>query len=253
MITRRLKRWLWLWLSAILTAPDCSLAGTAGATERLAQPPLVVAVYNDAGAPSSTVAGAEVIASRIFRQAGLEVQWVNCGLPNASEAESNLCSLAVYPTHLRMHILRSPGTLTKSSMGVSYLSIDGTGCYSDVFLSPVLALSEDHQHDVREVLGHVMAHEIGHLLLGTNSHSPTGIMRAHWQPPELVQAGHGMLLFTHAQSQIMKQKLTGAWTQEQGTAVKSPLRPTKLPPRCAAPRLFSYALSPPCAQEPPAR
>ena len=28
-------------------------------------------------------------------------------------------------------------------------------------------------------LGDVIAHEVGHLLLGANSHSPTGIMRAH--------------------------------------------------------------------------
>jgi len=29
------------------------------------------------------------------------------------------------------------------------------------------------------ILGRVMAHEVGHLLLPPNSHSPIGIMRAH--------------------------------------------------------------------------
>ncbi|MEO5822443.1 MAG: hypothetical protein ABIT71_18195 [Vicinamibacteraceae bacterium] len=30
------------------------------------------------------------------------------------------------------------------------------------------------------ILGRVTAHEIGHLLLGTNSHAPTGLMQATW-------------------------------------------------------------------------
>jgi hypothetical protein len=31
-------------------------------------------------------------------------------------------------------------------------------------------------------LGHVMAHEVGHLLLGAHSHSRTGLMSADWLP-----------------------------------------------------------------------
>ena len=30
------------------------------------------------------------------------------------------------------------------------------------------------------ILGRVTAHEIGHLLLGTNGHAPAGLMRATW-------------------------------------------------------------------------
>ena len=30
------------------------------------------------------------------------------------------------------------------------------------------------------ILGRVTAHEIGHLLIGTNSHAPSGLMRASW-------------------------------------------------------------------------
>ena len=34
------------------------------------------------------------------------------------------------------------------------------------------------------VLGPVLAHELGHLLLGPNSHSEKGIMRLRWQPED---------------------------------------------------------------------
>src|SRR5439155_10444253 len=36
----------------------------------------------------------------------------------------------------------------------------------------------------RKLLGRVVAHEVGHLLLGTTAHSATGLMRARWNDEE---------------------------------------------------------------------
>jgi len=52
-----------------------------------------------------------------------------------------------------------------------------------------------------------MAHEIAHLLLGTNSHAAEGIMRAQWQKDELLSASKGELLFTPRESQVMRERL----------------------------------------------
>ena len=38
---------------------------------------------------------------------------------------------------------------------------------------------------MRELLGRAIAHEIGHLLLDTNQHASTGLMRATWSRSEL--------------------------------------------------------------------
>ncbi len=54
-----------------------------------------------------------------------------------------------------------------------------------------------------------MAHELGHLLLGSNSHSGMGIMRAHWQSEELRRLSRGGLWFTNEQADRMTGKLTG--------------------------------------------
>lgn len=40
-----------------------------------------------------------------------------------------------------------------------------------------------------------MAHELGHLLLRTNSHSVNGLMRAHWDWQNLQAAQRNELLF----------------------------------------------------------
>ena len=55
-----------------------------------------------------------------------------------------------------------------------------------------------------------MAHELGHLLLGSNSHSRAGIMRAHWQGEELHRLSRGNLWFTSEQANHMRGKLNGA-------------------------------------------
>jgi hypothetical protein len=53
-----------------------------------------------------------------------------------------------------------------------------------------------------------MAHELGHLLLGTNSHSPTGLMRADWRTKDLTDMAQGGLVFSNEQAQKMKAELS---------------------------------------------
>ena len=47
-------------------------------------------------------------------------------------------------------------------------------------------------NEIPLILGNVIAHEVGHLLLGTNSHSPAGIMCANWDQEyvRLAMRGH---------------------------------------------------------------
>ncbi len=43
-----------------------------------------------------------------------------------------------------------------------------------------LCEAHDHREITKHLLGHALAHEIGHLLLGTLDHANQGIMRAPW-------------------------------------------------------------------------
>lgn len=42
-------------------------------------------------------------------------------------------------------------------------------------------LAERSGNDTPSLLGRVMAHEVGHLLLGSSEHGPIGLMRAVWK------------------------------------------------------------------------
>jgi hypothetical protein len=49
--------------------------------------------------------------------------------------------------------------------------------------------------DRATVLGNALAHEIGHVLMGTNAHSSGGLMKAHWSASDFGRVIHRSLAF----------------------------------------------------------
>jgi len=53
----------------------------------------------------------------------------------------------------------------------------------------------------------MIAHEIGHLLLGPNSHSPSGIMQARWEAEQVQQLLKGALVFDKRQAARIQEEV----------------------------------------------
>ena len=163
-----------------------------------------VRLYSDVQLSTKALVQAQQEAVRIFRQAGVETVWVQCK-PSPSPADRR-CQIPPSEKFLVMRIVSKALTSAESIFGMAFLS-EGRGTYSDLFYDSVEKLHKDWHASLSRVLGHVMAHEIGHLLLGTNAHSPMGIMRPNWQSQELRSIGLGTLLFTSEQARSMQAKL----------------------------------------------
>ena len=58
-----------------------------------------------------------------------------------------------------------------------------------------------------QILGHAVAHEIGHLFLNLKSHSATAIMRGDWDLKDLQDASNGYLLFTPQQAEVIRTEM----------------------------------------------
>jgi hypothetical protein len=58
-----------------------------------------------------------------------------------------------------------------------------------------------------------VVHELGHLLLGKDSHSSEGVMRPVWQFEDLQQAARGRLGFTLSQVEQMRGRYLSASLQ----------------------------------------
>src|SRR5262249_35089222 len=65
-------------------------------------------------------------------------------------------------------------------------------------------LAAANSTDVAPILGTVIAHEIGHLLLRSPEHSSKGIMQRNWPSADLQSAAQGRLRFTAEESQRMR-------------------------------------------------
>jgi hypothetical protein len=70
------------------------------------------------------------------------------------------------------------------------------------------------------VLGCAIAHEIGHLLLGPNRHSVSGIMRARWDRRDIREELQGAMLFTPQQARLMQAEM-----QRRTTLLQANYRP----------------------------
>ena len=54
------------------------------------------------------------------------------------------------------------------------------------------------------ILGDAMAHEIGHVLLGSSPHATAGLMQANWDAGALRLASQGLLAFWPREAAAMK-------------------------------------------------
>lgn len=176
---------------------------------------ITVSVYDDAGVGLETMQKAEQVSSQVFQRAGIEVQWMNCGVAGELTHIAYDCGRAVYPTHLQLRILKRSRGLKPDTFGVSYLSNEGKGCYSQIFVEPVVRLRERYSIDLATLLGHVATHEIAHLLLGTNSHAFSGIMLARWGDHELERANMGSLVFHREEIAKMTEHVAEGMRNEQ--------------------------------------
>jgi len=181
-------------------------------------------VYSYAAVSRGTLLGAERESSRIFREAGVEVAWLDCPTSHAEEEKYSACAapmgamavdLRVVPTSMAER-LRSNG----EEAGMALASARAGGASAAwVFYQRVEELAESEVASPSQILGHAIAHEIGHVLLGPNSHSRTGIMRGNWDRGYLQEASQGQLLFTRDQAERIRAEVSTRIRMQQAEAL----------------------------------
>src|SRR5262249_10712810 len=77
-----------------------------------------------------------------------------------------------------------------------------------VFLDRIWAVADRQPLLQPRVLGYVLAHEIGHVLRGTNSHSWTGVMKAHWDDADYRAMRRRGLTFAADDVEAIRARLT---------------------------------------------
>jgi hypothetical protein len=137
-----------------------------------------------------SAASALKTAGAILSRADLDATWVVC-TPARDRKPQPGCDTSPASHEVVVRLTRSgPGDETGNSRAFGSSLIDpttATGTLSTVFVDRVDWLAATGKAVRADVLGRAIAHEIGHQLLGSNDHSPRGLMRETWTPDELTR------------------------------------------------------------------
>jgi len=176
-------------------------------------PAMLISVYDRTGMPPRLLSKAGERTTRIFRKAGIAMVWLDCWPGVCNQLQLAYCSGQASSIHLVLTILpeqmahRLPQTIEK--FGIA-LAEGGRGSYAYVFFGRIEKFAKEDSLDPAELLGTVAAHEIGHLMLGPESHTASGIMAARWGSNELMQLKTGNLLFSDEQSDLLRRRLASS-------------------------------------------
>jgi hypothetical protein len=170
---------------------------------------ITLRVYDYANVDRRALLEAEGEATRILADAGIDTRWVDCPIRHADVDNYPGC-LSPWQWNdyaLRLETNTMAASQDKSEDRLGYAVIcENRACPANVYYDRVRGLAGGNNAPSQILLGRVMAHEIGHLLLGAN-HARTGIMQGAWSSRQLdMEAAHGML-FTREQSRAMKTRL----------------------------------------------
>jgi hypothetical protein len=161
----------------------------ASLDQRTTRALVAIRIYNSFGVPAEDLVAARTEADSILRRAGLEPVWIHCPVIEARRISGARCDAELEPGELVVRILGSSHLDTASSdrpLGEALVhSQFHTGSFATVFADRVANTADRAGADSRGVLGRVIAHEIGHLLLGTRHHAVHGLMRGNWTDKEL--------------------------------------------------------------------
>ncbi len=146
------------------------------------------------------------VAGSVLAAAGIQLTWLACD--PGFEAAGCPAPLERHELALRLVRLPAPDAGGTVTLGYSLINpLDRPGALATIYVDRASRLAGQGALDLPTVLGRAAAHEIGHLLLGTNRHSNVGVMRATWSPADLLRNRPGDWAFTVEEADRLQRAL----------------------------------------------
>jgi hypothetical protein len=171
----------------------------ANSTEQIT---IVLLVVDQAGVDPDVMMRAKWAARRVYDGIGIRLVWVG----STRDAYRFVVNI----------IAGTIGTdVSGKKMGLAPGQRERRGKLAYALYGRIQDLALTTGTDPGILLGHVIAHEIGHLLLPYDSHAESGLMRAGWDTQQALRARTGSLTFTSQEAVLMRE------AAERSTSVTS--------------------------------
>ena len=170
------------------------------------RPQINVGLVNTADMDPKALNAALKLAAMIVSRTGVELLLVDCSHEKSEPAPP--CAGFTGPSQISIRLIRR---LHKGSSAVGFGKLGradrleawpGSGSVY-VFCEMIEAVAKDRMAPLQDILGVVVAHEIGHLLIGPG-HSATGLMQRKFRERQWGEAAQGTLRFTPWQAEIIR-------------------------------------------------
>jgi hypothetical protein len=172
---------------------------------------VVIRLYSAAGIPDDVLATAVETTTDTLRAAQLQVKWIVCARQGAASPEAAACVTPAAASDLIVRIIRTPGPgIAGRTLG--HAAVDtgaGRGTLATLYADRIDRLAAGAGVARGLVFGLAMAHEVGHLLLGTTTHPTRGLMRATWASADLRVGTARDWLFSPSEALALRERTAG--------------------------------------------
>jgi hypothetical protein len=162
----------------------CLLAVVPLRAEEPSVPALTIRLYDTFGLTGREIVAAQDVAGLILHAAGVDARWRECWRDaDAARDDVRVCDGILRPDELIVRVVtdQSDRQGKEIALGYSLIVPQGEGAtFATVFGNRVTEVAQRVRTDRTILLGRAIAHEVGHLLLGTGAHGIDGLMRGHW-------------------------------------------------------------------------
>lgn len=182
-----------LFLSGGVGALIMTLGGVTVGAQPGSHPRLMIRIYNGEAAVAADVRAARAAADKILEAAGVLATWRECRkAADSSAGPIDACGEPLTAREVVVRLVSAPDAPRRETTVFGDSLVDAqtrTGTLATVYADRVARAAARLRIDPGTLLGRAIAHEIGHLLLGTNEHSDDGLMRAYWPDRRLLAGG----------------------------------------------------------------
>jgi hypothetical protein len=180
-----------------------------------------VEVYDYADLKPESLHKVVTLTQQILAGAGLSVQVQLCRGSLAVSCEGLSGSTRSLVVRVAAGGSKTMDSALRAPLGQSIADHQG-GTYASIFMERIQDAAAEANVPWNTVLAYAVAHEVGHLLLGSDAHTPRGVMKGNWGRKDYEAMNQNQFHFIEGQAHLLASRFGGSSSANVQSALVVP-------------------------------